>query len=85
MCNKLSMPQKQKGRSEFTSVLLMIFSRITRLSRLAMRNRLSDDDKSSLFSHDQRLAQGEENYESYVICRCKTFSLKTSSEALAMA
>jgi hypothetical protein len=26
-----------------------------------------DDDKSSLFSHDQRLAQGEENYESYII------------------
>jgi len=28
---------------------------------------LADDDKSSLFSHDQRLAQGEENYESYII------------------
>jgi hypothetical protein len=27
-----------------------------------------DDDKSSLFSHDQRLAHGEENYESYIIC-----------------
>jgi len=37
-----------------------------------------------LFSHDQRLAQGEEDYESYVICYFKTFSPSSSSEVLAI-
>jgi hypothetical protein len=44
-----------------------------------------DDDKSVLFSHDQRLAQGEENYESYVICYFKPFLPSSSNEVLAMA
>jgi hypothetical protein len=34
-----------------------------------------DDYISILFSHTQRLAQGEENYEYYVLCYFQTFSL----------